>query len=80
MDNLRLRELTPEPSADLVKSAITKVLEIAQKQGITADDFVHMLDSGMRITDFLKAMEVEDVTGDGCSRFSIENRSRRNFS
>jgi hypothetical protein len=33
-------------------------LEIAQRQGITTADFIQMLDSGMRISDFLTAMDV----------------------
>jgi hypothetical protein len=47
-----------EPDPELVERAIVKVLEIAQLQGITAADFVQMLDSGMRIADFLKAADV----------------------
>jgi len=31
-------------------------LEIAQRQGITPDDFIQLLDSGMHISDFLAAM------------------------
>jgi len=34
------------------------VLEIAQRQGITAADFIRMLDSGMRRSDFLNATNV----------------------
>jgi hypothetical protein len=33
-------------------------LEIAQRQGITAADLIRMLDSGMRISDFLSATNV----------------------
>jgi hypothetical protein len=47
-----------EPDPELVERAIVKVLEIAQLQGITAADFIQMLDSGMRISDFLNAADV----------------------
>jgi hypothetical protein len=39
-----------------VECAIVELLDIAQRQGITAADFIHLLDSGMRISDFLAAM------------------------
>ena len=41
---------------ELVECAIAEVLEIAQRQGITPANFVRMLDSGMRMSDFLTAM------------------------
>jgi len=47
-----------QPNRELVECAIVEVLEIAQRQGITAADFVQMLDSGMRMSDFLTAMEM----------------------
>jgi len=47
-----------QPNRELVECAIVEMLEIAQCQGITAADFVQMLDSGMRISDFLNAMDV----------------------
>jgi hypothetical protein len=47
-----------EPDPKSVESAIVKVLEIAQLCGITAVDFIQMLDSGMRIPDFLNAVDV----------------------
>ncbi len=47
-----------EPDLELVECAIAKVLEIAQRQGITADDFIQMLDSGMRISDFLNVVDI----------------------
>ena len=46
-----------EPDPKLVESAIVKVLEIAQFHGITAVDFIQMLDSGMRIPDFLNSVD-----------------------
>jgi len=49
---------TAEPNRDLVECAIAEVLEIAQRQGITAADLIRMLDSGMRISDFLNAMKM----------------------
>jgi hypothetical protein len=39
-----------------VECAIVELLEIAQRQGITPDDFIQLLDSGMQISDFLAAM------------------------
>jgi hypothetical protein len=45
------------PNRELVECAITEVLKIAQRQGITPADFVRMLDSGMRMSDFLTAMD-----------------------
>jgi hypothetical protein len=47
-----------EPNRDLVECAIAEVLEIARRQGITAADLIRMLDSGMRISDFLNATNV----------------------
>jgi hypothetical protein len=44
-----------EPKAEVVECAIVELLEIAQ-QGITPDDFIQLLDSGMQISDFLAAM------------------------
>ena len=45
-----------EPKAELVECAIVELLEIAQRQGITPAHFIRLLDSGMRISDFLAAM------------------------
>jgi hypothetical protein len=45
-----------EPKAEVVECAIVELLEIAQRQGITPDDFIQLLDSGMQISDFLAAM------------------------
>jgi hypothetical protein len=45
-----------EPNRRLVECAIIAVLEIAERQGITAADFVQLLDSGVGISDFLTAM------------------------
>jgi len=53
MNNIRQpAELRPE----VVECAIVELLEIAQRQGITPADFIHLLDSGMHISDFLAAM------------------------
>jgi hypothetical protein len=46
-----------QPNRELVERAIAEVLRIAQQQGTTPADFVRMLDSGMRISDFLTAMD-----------------------
>jgi hypothetical protein len=45
-----------EPSRELVECAV-EVLRIARRQGITPADFIRMLDSGMRISDFLTTMD-----------------------
>jgi hypothetical protein len=45
------------PNREVVECAIIEVLQIAQRQGITPADFVRMLDSGMRVSDFLTAMD-----------------------
>jgi hypothetical protein len=45
-----------EPKQEVVEYAIVELLEIAQRQGITPADFIQLLDSGMRISDFLAAM------------------------
>ncbi|MGB6387604.1 MAG: hypothetical protein WBD25_05500 [Terriglobales bacterium] len=68
MNNFGQYEQPAEPPPGLVECAIAKVLEIAQGQGITVADFVHMLDSGMKISDFLKAMDnVADAKNLGSS-------------
>ncbi len=46
-----------QPSRELVQRAIAEVLGIALRQGITPADFVQMLDSGMRISDFVTATD-----------------------
>ncbi len=58
MDNIGQHKSAAEPDPEFVECAIVEVLEIAQRQGITAADFIQMLDSGMRISDFLNAMSV----------------------
>ena len=78
MNNIGHHEPPAEPPPELVECAIARVLEIARGQGITAAEFVQMLDSGMRISDFLNA--IEDVTVAGYYRPSTEDGSRRNFS
>ena len=45
-----------EPKPQVVECAIVELLEIAERQGITPDDFIQLLDSGMHISDFLAAM------------------------
>ena len=63
MNNIGRYKPPAEPNRDLVECAIAEVLEIAQRQGITAADFIRMLDSGMRISDFLSAMNVSANVG-----------------
>jgi hypothetical protein len=45
-----------EPKPELVECAILELLDVAERQGITPTDFVHLLDSGMQVSDFLAAM------------------------
>jgi hypothetical protein len=54
-----------EPNRDLVESAIVEMLEIAEREGISAADFLQMLDSGMRVADFLTAMGIPADAEDG---------------
>jgi hypothetical protein len=51
-----------EPDRALVEFAIIEMLQIAERQGITAADLMQMLDSGMRISDFLTAMSASGNT------------------
>jgi uncharacterized protein (DUF433 family) len=46
-----------EPSRELIEGAIVEVLKIAGRQGITPADLIRMLDSGMRISEFLTALD-----------------------
>ena len=45
-----------EPRRELVECAIVELLYIAQRQGITPDDLIQLLDSGMQMSDFLAAL------------------------
>jgi hypothetical protein len=54
-----------EPKAELVQCAIVELLELAQRQGITPADFIQLLDSGMRIPDFLAALTPLANANDG---------------
>jgi hypothetical protein len=47
-----------EPKRELVECAIVELLGIAERQGITAADFIQLLDSGMQISDLLTAMKL----------------------
>jgi hypothetical protein len=46
-----------QPNRELVECAIAEVLGKAHRQGIAPADFVRMLDSGMRMSDFRTAMD-----------------------
>jgi hypothetical protein len=46
-----------EPDREVVERAIVELLGIAQRQGITPADLLRMLNSGMRIPDFLSAID-----------------------
>jgi hypothetical protein len=61
-------EQSEQPNRAIVESAIAEVLGIAQRQGITPGDFVRMLDSGMRMSDFLTAMGRFTNAGDTIAR------------
>jgi|HubBroStandDraft_2_1064218.scaffolds.fasta_scaffold1006087_1 hypothetical protein len=50
-------EESREPNPELVECAIVEVLEVAQRQGITPADFIQLLDSGIRMSDFLAALK-----------------------
>ena len=65
MNNIGQYKPQAEPNRDLVECAIAEVLEIAQRQGITAADLIRMLDSGMRISDFLNAMKMNVLARGG---------------
>ncbi len=58
MNNIGQHKPPSEPDPELVGCAIATVLEIAQRQGISADDFIQLLDSGMRISDFLHVVDI----------------------
>jgi hypothetical protein len=47
---------SPQNPSRRLCNAIVELLEIAQRQGITPVNFIQLLDSGMRISDFLAAM------------------------
>lgn len=44
------------PSEELDMERIERAIEIAHHHGITSADFIQMMDSGIRISDFLNAM------------------------
>jgi hypothetical protein len=46
-----------EPKPEVVECAIVELLEIAERQGLTAADFIQLLDSGMHVSDFLAALD-----------------------
>ncbi len=58
MNNIGQNRPPAEPDRELVECAIAKVLEIAERQGISASDLIQMMDAGMRMSDFLNAMNV----------------------
>jgi len=46
-----------EPKPELVECAIVELLDLAKHQGITPADFIQLLDSGMRISEFVAALK-----------------------
>jgi hypothetical protein len=69
MEHIGWRIPPPEPDPDLVLSALVKVLEMAGRQGISQAEFIQMLESGMRLSDFLRAM-------DGCTETGCDINSK----
>ncbi len=63
MNNIGQPAPPAEPDRELVERAIVRVLEVAQHHGITPADFIQIMDSGIRISDFLNAMKVSTDTG-----------------
>ncbi len=63
MTNTAQLEAPREPAPELVESAIAKVLEIAERQGISAADFIQMLAFGMSISVFLNAIDAGTDAG-----------------
>jgi len=63
MNNIGQYGPPAEPDRTLVESAIAEVLQIAEGWGIAPADFIQMLNSGMRISDFLQAMDGSTSSG-----------------
>ena len=63
MTNIGQHKPPPEPAPELVECAIAKVLEIAERRGITAVDLIQMLDFGMPISIFLNAIDAGTDAG-----------------
>ena len=47
-----------EPDPELVMCAIAKVVELANSQGVSAEDIIRLLDAGMQMSDFLTAIHL----------------------
>jgi len=62
MNNIRQ---PAEPKPEVVECAIVELLDMAERQGITPPDFIQLLDSGMKIADFLAAMKPLANANDG---------------
>jgi hypothetical protein len=51
-------EQSREPNPEVVECAIVEVsVRGAQRQGVTPADFIQLLDSGIRMSDFLAALK-----------------------
>ena len=46
------------PSEEPDRERIERAIEIAHHHGITSADFIQMMDSGIRISDFLNAVDI----------------------
>ena len=63
-----------EPDRDLVELAIGEVLQLASQQGITAAEFIQMLDRGMRMSDFLNAIDEPRDPGHTIDSDTVKSR------
>lgn len=64
MSNLGQHKPPAQPDQEIVERALVeRAIEIAHHHGITSADFIQMMDSGIRISDFLNAMNMFTDTG-----------------
>lgn len=61
MTNFAQQPQLKEPDPELMRCAIAKVLEIANTQGISADDIIGLLDAGMQMSDFLTVIDLSEA-------------------
>ena len=74
IDSKSQRKRTTEPDRDLVELAIVEVLELANQQGITVAEFIQMLDRGMRMSDFLSAIDEPRDPGQTIDGDTVKSR------
>lgn len=64
MNNLGQHKPPAQPDQELVERALVeRAIEIAHHHGITSADFIQMMDSGVRVSAFLNAMNMFTDTG-----------------